>query len=598
LLRLSPFSRLDIPSSHALPLTALLLNVTARYDDHPSNEAVTSVLKALVGVSEDGKIAEKWRKWILDELTRSSGRSVVSRLLMKWRTVSESLDASICSSTAPSNFFILNLHATSLISSQADTLPPSDAFGPSIYTLALSVDAILEPSNRAKISIERAAIKRTRKLFRINPSLITPTLDLLTSSSSSATTSPALPSSTKLLPLLGLVVDVCLHLRGKGENEKGQIGGVGHGYVESVKAGILESWKAAVLGGNGPVGKHVLSALTGFFSRFFTSDDFDVVLPSIEKSLVRTPDLAFQSLTSLLSSTSLPRSTFLPKLLPHALSNFKSAKADVRSQALSFFMLLFAAPAQSAEDKETKGKVMDELLSVLKTGKSVSADHRIALFSAIAALETDDAYSTKVATVLPPLISKETTSEPALEALLRALIDHLAHSLITNSTIPPASLTAITKELASPKASARVPVVRLVGSTLREIGRVEEGKGWTAEANKFAESVAKPLADVSLKNVSNGSLTAVAGVGEGFVAAAALLGPLSKCGSKAVGTLLASNPILQSIASTTPKPSFVLWDKAQRKASTVWEEHAILHSLAAVVDKFEDKLVGKDDSLR
>lgn len=65
-----------------------------------------------------------------------------------------------------------------------------------------------------------------------------------------------------------------------------------------------------------------------------------------------------------------------------------------------------------------------------------------------------------------------------------------------------------------------------------------------------------------------------------------------------VVTLLASNPILQAIASTTPKPSFVLWDKAQRKASTVWEELAILRALQAFADKFEDKLVGKDDSVR
>lgn len=282
------------------------------------------------------------------------------------------------------------------------------------------------------------------------------------------------------------------------------------------------------------------AALDGFFQRFFTPEDFDSLLPSIEKSLVRTPELAFQSLTSLLSSSSLPVLPFVPKLLPHVLSNMKSAKPEVRAGAGSFFRVLFERA--NGEDAEAKAKVMDELLAVLKTGKSVSADHRIALFNAIQSLPIDEAYSAKVAAVLPPLIAKETTSEPALAALLAALEPHLAFALAHNLSIPQPALTALTKEVSSPKALVRVPIVRSVGEVLWKLAatmdeRTESSasQAWPVDADKFAETVAKALADVSLKNVANGPLTAVAGVGEGFVAAGALLGPLRKSGSKAVG---------------------------------------------------------------
>lgn len=48
------------------------------------------------------------------------------------------------------------------------------------------------------------------------------------------------------MPLLGLVVDVCLHLRAGKETEKGAVGGIGRGYIEASKAAIIETWRAAV----------------------------------------------------------------------------------------------------------------------------------------------------------------------------------------------------------------------------------------------------------------------------------------------------------------------------------------------------------------
>lgn len=140
--------------------------------------------------------------------------------------------------------------------------------------------------------------------------------------------------------------------------------------------------------------------------------------------------------------------------------------------------------------------------------------------------------SAKIVAILPPLIQKETVSEAALAGLLAALAPHLASTLVANIPTPPMALSSLQKEMVTPKATTRRLVVGAIGEVLWKVG--EESKTWSAEADKFAEAVVKGLVDGSLKSVVAAPLTASGGVGEGFVAVAAMLGPLSKSGSKVV----------------------------------------------------------------
>lgn len=414
---------------------------------------------------------------------------------------------------------------------------------------------------------------------------------------------------------------MCLHLRAKGEESKGATGGVGYGYVEESRDAVLELWKAGALGGGEGRSRH--AALDAFFSKFITSADFETLLPQIEKGFVRNPSTTFEALGSFISS--IDDFSLAPyaksKLLPLVVTNAKSAKPEVRLSSVSFFKTLASKiQGESKQDGEARAEVMDEILAVLKSGKTVSPEHRLALYSLVGSLPADAELSPKVSSILPPLIAKETTSEPALNTLLQTLSLHLAATLIANKPITAPSTSAILKDLASPKAVTRRALVACVGDVLWRIGQVDEGKGWTAEADKFAEGASKVLADVSLKNVATAALTAVGGVGEGFVAAAVMLGPLTKSKSKVVGelsvfplsplnvfvhlgglsftaTLLNTNPILQKITDVSPKPSFVLWDKAQKKVASLEDETWLLRALEAFVIKFEDKLV-KDEAMR
>jgi hypothetical protein len=249
----------------------------------------------------------------------------------------------------------------------------------------------------------------------------------------------------------------------------------------------------------------------------------------VEKNAVRAPTSSFQALESLISPLTMP----LPaksetSMVALVFASTKSAKSEVRAAAVHFFDVL--VPRMT--DVTTREKAGDEIVTVLKSGKFVSADHRAALYALLRVLPPSSTFSSKVAAVLPGLIPKENTAEAALAALLDALSPHLAASLSAGVAIPAPVLAAFTKELATPKAVNRRLVVGCAGETPWLPSEREKEGAWNAEAAKFGDAVAKALADGSLKTVAAGPLTVTGGVGEGFIAVATLLGPLSKSGSK------------------------------------------------------------------
>ncbi|CDZ97184.1 Protein containing adaptin N-terminal region [Phaffia rhodozyma] len=578
LARLESLAKKDaIPIDGKVSLVELVLSFVFRIPDFTSNEAIVSLVTALTMSDPEGQIVQTWESWAKQELQRV-------------------LPSAGTPSTTPISVYLVHLHLLALLDRLASQPTKSSSLSSLTLAMAQTLDVLVSDASPLKASIQKAAITRTRRVLRNNPTVIPSLLSSLVNKPADNTVPTAFAAVR--LPLVGLIVDVCLHLRAKSETEKGAIGGTGHTYVEQAKEDIIELWKAAVLaGGQGRSGQ---TALNSFFSRFVTESEFGTLIPQVEKGFVRNPNTTFEALGAFVSSIN--QFSLAPyaqsKLLPLVLVNAKSAKPEVRLASVEFFYVLSQKiNGESKEDQEARSGVADEILAVLKSGKTVSPEHRLALYSLVSTLPADSTISPKVSAVLPPLIAKETTSEPALNSLLQTLSPHLAATLISNIPVPAPSATVILKELASPKAITRKAVVACVGDVLWRIGQVGDGQGWTAEADKFAEGTSKVLADVSLKNVATAALTAVGGVGEGFMAAAVMLGPLTKSKSKAVATLLSTNPILQKITDVSPKPSFVLWDKAQRKVSSKEDEIWLLRALEAFIAKFEEKLA-KDEAMR
>lgn len=266
--------------------------------------------------------------------------------------------------------------------------------------------------------------------------------------------------------------------------------------------------------------------------------DLDALLPAIDKSISRNPEVGLRATTFVLSILPFPAASVASKFLPSMQSAVKSSKPEVRAHAVEAFAALVGkmggkdGEEESAKEME---KAADEMLAILKTGKSVSPEHRVALYSMLALVLPSPTVSPKVVSVICPLIPKELANEPALAGLLSCLAPHLASSLMSNSSLAPTSSSLLVKELSASKVTTRRLVVGCVGDVLWRIGDVCPQGTWSVEAEKFAETMGKALADSTLKTVAAAPLTVAGGVGEGFVAAAVLLGPLSKSSSKAVG---------------------------------------------------------------
>lgn len=273
---------------------------------------------------------------------------------------------------------------------------------------------------------------------------------------------------------------------------------------------------------------------------------FEAVLAASDKTFGKSPEAGFLELSAAIpqiSSFSLGPYV-ATKLQAPLLTHAKSPKADVRAAAVAFAAVVVAKLDQDVEaGAQAKEALLDEMLGAIKAGKTANADHRMSLYAMIRHFPASAAAATKVITVLPLQIPKETTSEAALASLLQTLSINLAVALAANVAVPAPSLAALKKELASPKAVARRAVVACLGDALWTLG--ESSDEWTEQADQFAEAMAKILADVSLKTVATNALAATVAVGEGFVAAAVFLGPLSKSKSAVISE---SHPSSLSLA--------------------------------------------------
>lgn len=158
-----------IPPTHVLPLFSLFVSVISRYSDIESTEALSATMEALVPCDPEGKVIERWRRWISDEVTRCFGpssRSVAPCLSGFRSLLTLALPSPHRSATAPTSHLTLILHLVAFISAQASTIVDSPQWPSTVSLLAVALDGILDPASGSRPPIKKAAERRVRKLFR------------------------------------------------------------------------------------------------------------------------------------------------------------------------------------------------------------------------------------------------------------------------------------------------------------------------------------------------------------------------------------------------------------------------------------------------
>jgi hypothetical protein len=407
---------LELPQTQIGSVLRLLFQSHAYYIDRPSRKAVRTCFQSLYENPE-------------------YSRSFIERIIPAIK--SESQKPGI----AASNAFVLLEWTAELfprVTTSSDTL--STEFNDLLVATVSLLDICLGLPH-AKPSLKLQALKITRRGLRAtykggdHAKIIPAMVGSLTSKGSLSTQKNAL--------LLGIVCGVCARQPKPRE------------VLEGSKKDIYTFYTREILGSRTLVSNHIAGALSDFFSNFTTAEDFgNEVLPSLEKGLLRSPEILLNDLVtplfrSLPSDIDLSNPLF-HKLLRQFLSCLKSINPVIRNGAVSAFKLAISR----SHDEATIEKIVNEILNPLKSGKIPSADQRILYALMLDSVPSSKALAKLVPLGLSALVARE-PNEGALIAIASASSKHLATGLRSDISVEKPVIDAINKGLADKRPAVR-----------------------------------------------------------------------------------------------------------------------------------------------
>ena len=234
-------------------------------------------------------------------------------------------------------------------------------------------------------------------------------------------------------------------------------------------------------------------------------------------------------------------------------------------------------------DTSIREKIVTEILSLPKTGKTASAEHRATLFAMLRDVQPSEGVSAIVVDTLVPLISKE-ANEAAMHHLGAALAMHLEYIVKGGVKVSDATTGLIVKEMAGPKIGTRRLLSSALGRAIWAVYPTTDSTTFAPESEKLITALL-PSLETNLATASANTPANPTGFLEGHVAVARALGPLADL--SAAKKLVEAAKALQVVS---PKPSFLLNDKAYQKLSDGEDELWALRSLEGLVRSWGNKL--------
>lgn len=278
-----------------------------------------------------------------------------------------------------------------------------------------------------------------------------------------------------------------------------------------------------------------------------------------------------------------PLVLFQTKLLPAIISASKSSNPLTRSSAALLLTTISEPSLASEAGSKLATTVVKDICAPLKTHKTASPDHRIALCSllqsVLLALQTlpSDA-SREVLDSLCASLSKE-GNESALRATTEVLCIAVVGLLARGSTDLKTTATLLVKGMQDSKPNFRRIYTSAAGEILWQHAQANQQP--SSDVQEFVKNVL-PGFQAALKSASNSPVTSAA---DGWIAVAILKGPLTTW--KLLGDLDKTSD-MQGILSQGAKPSFLLAEKSHRKFADSEDEAWLVRALDAVMHHGED----------
>ncbi|KAG8938102.1 translational activator of GCN4, partial [Tulasnella sp. 419] len=333
----------DLSLSQIMDLLGIIALTYPRYVDSPSRDGVINVLKALVKRDELRGTPEG---------EADANKLGVGENIFQWLGREIQRIGASRSSVALSNQVILFTWCCALLETELKYNPgvtTSPLWKPLLTAMATSLDLALEEHENNKKSLQKAAVVVGRRVIRNNsskiPVILETVLDLTKSSS----------NPTLFSPMIGLIVDVALHLKPSGKTEK-----PGVDIVNPFKGPILQHLVTDILSSKTVVPRHRAQAFESFVTEFVDEPDvIESIVPAIEKGTLRAPEgvlpssrTVFKAYRSTISQDS------LRKLLTPILNSTKSSNPLVRTEAGHFFEALTSKVSDSSVQELAASEIL------------------------------------------------------------------------------------------------------------------------------------------------------------------------------------------------------------------------------------------------
>lgn len=402
----------------------------------------------------------------------------------------------------------------------------------------------------AKHSMKEQALRTTRRGLRSAfkgegfEAIITSVVGKLTSKGTSPTHKNSL--------LLGIVCGVSARLPKAKE------------VLPGAKKDIFAFYTREILGSRTVVPNHISCALEDFFSNFVSGEEFEAeILPSLEKGLLRSPEILLNDVVSPLLY-SLPGDIDLAKslhdkLLKQLLSCIKSTNPVIRNGAVSAFKMALT----KSKDEAILQTITTEVLNPLKTGKVPSADQRVLYAQMLDGLPLSVSLSSLVSTGLVSMVVKE-PNEAAVTAIVSTFVRHLSYSLKGETATDNAIMDAINKGLTEKRPTVRRVWFTKIGSMIWDLS------GDASPAfREFCQGIAGKFSEVFNEVVANPTPAAQSGLAVAAYAVAAIaLDRFSTWNDPKIDSLIKTADIAEACLATAPKVSFLLNPKVYSKLSS------------------------------
>ncbi|KAK3045034.1 hypothetical protein LTS18_014736, partial [Coniosporium uncinatum] len=262
---------------------------------------------------------------------------------------------------APANAFVLVEWCSILLQDFADHSTLWNKWGIDVVAadsqvLELCVgSAARESVKHSAVVVTRRALRRVFGSEELGKGAVSSIVEQLASKGSSPTARHSV--------LLGVTAGVAARL----ESVKPEL--------EHKKKDYITFYTREIIGSRVALPKHIAEGLHDFFENFVGPEELEKeIIPSVEKALLRAPEVVLNDLVSPLLrsvSHSIDQADILHKqLLKPLLSNIKSTNATIKAGAVA----TFETTALRSHDEATVGKIADEILNPLKSGKVTAAD--------------------------------------------------------------------------------------------------------------------------------------------------------------------------------------------------------------------------------